>query len=147
MGLDESFYKRSPFELSGGEKRRVAIAGILVLNPEILILDEPTVGLDPAGTKIILDLIKKLHAEGKTIIMVTHDMELVFEYATDVIVLKEGKVAFEGKPEVLFGKNSGDLSLEIPKLYEFLQKVEKRGLGINMPKIRNIDDLIKELKR
>ena len=147
VGLDESFYKRSPFELSGGEKRRVAIAGILVLNPEILILDEPTVGLDPAGTKIILDLIKKLHAEGKTIIMVTHDMELVFEYATDVIVLKEGKVAFEGKPEVLFGKNSGDLSLEIPKLYEFLQKLEKRGLGINMPKIRNIDDLIKELKR
>ena len=147
VGLDESFYKRSPFELSGGEKRRVAIAGILVLNPEILILDEPTVGLDPAGTKIILDLIKKLHAEGKTIIMVTHDMELVFEYATDVIVLKEGKVAFEGKPEVLFGKNSGDLSLEIPKLYEFLQKLEKRGLGINMLKIRNIDDLIKELKR
>ena len=147
VGLDESFYKRSPFELSGGEKRRVAIAGILVLNPEILILDEPTVGLDPAGTKIILDLIKKLHAEGKTIIMVTHDMELVFEYATDVIVLKEGKVAFEGKPEVLFGKNSGDLSLEIPKLYEFLQKLEKRVLGINMPKIRNIDDLIKELKR
>ena len=147
VGLDESFYKRSPFELSGGEKRRVAIAGILVLNPEILILDEPTVGLDPAGTKIILDLIKKLHAEGKTIIMVTHDMELVFEYATDVIVLKEGKVAFEGKPEVLFGKNSGDLSLEIPKLYEFLQKLEKRGLGINMPKIRNIDNLIKELKR
>ena len=147
VGLDESFYKRSPFELSGGEKRRVAIAGILVLNPEILILDEPTVGLDPAGTKIILDLIKKLHDEGKTIIMVTHDMELVFEYATDVIVLKEGKVAFEGKPEVLFDKNSGDLSLEIPKLYEFLQKLEKRGLGINMPKIRNIDDLIRELKR
>ena len=147
VGLDESFYKRSPFELSGGEKRRVAIAGILVLDPEILILDEPTVGLDPAGTKIILDLIKKLHSEGKTIIMVTHSMGLVFEYATDVVVLKEGKVAFEGVPTELFAKNSGDLSLEIPILYEFCQKLKNRGLGINIPNIRTIDDLIKELKR
>ena len=147
VGLDESFYKRSPFELSGGEKRRVAIAGILVLNPEILILDEPTVGLDPAGTKIILDLIKKLHSEGKTIIMVTHVMDLVQEYATDVIVLKEGKVAFEGKPEELFARNNEDLSLEIPFLYQFSQKLKSRGLGINIAKIRTIDDLIKEIKR
>ena len=147
VGLDESFYKRSPFELSGGEKRRVAIAGILVLNPEILILDEPTVGLDPAGTKIILDLIKKLHSEGKTIIMVTHVMDLVQEFATDVIVLKEGKVAFEGKPEELFARNNGDLSLEIPFLYQFSQKLKSRGLGINIAKIRTIDDLIKEIKR
>ena len=95
VGLDESFYKRSPFELSGGEKRRVAIAGILILNPNILVLDEPTAGLDPQGTKIVLQLIEKLHKAGKTIILVTHDMDIVLNYATDVVVLKNGKLAFE----------------------------------------------------
>ena len=102
VGLDESFYKRSPFELSGGEKRRVAIAGILVLNPEILILDEPTAGLDPDGTKVILDLVEKLNKEGKTIIIVTQDMSIVCKYADDVVVLKEGKLTFHGKPYELF---------------------------------------------
>ena len=76
VGLDESFYTRSPFELSGGERRRVAIAGILALSPDILVLDEPTVGLDPRGAKEMMTLFKKLHQEGKTIILVTHDMNL-----------------------------------------------------------------------
>ena len=139
--------KKVAGQFSLGMKQRLGIAISMLGHPEILILDEPTVGLDPAGTKIILDLIKKLHSEGKTIIMVTHSMDLVFEYATDVIVLKEGKVAFEGVPTELFAKNSGDLSLEIPILYEFCQKLKSRGLGTNIPNIRTIDDLIKELKR
>lgn len=147
VGLDESFYKRSPFELSGGEKRRVAIAGILVLNPDILILDEPTAGLDPNGTGIILDLIKRLNEEGKTIILVTHDMNIVLNYASDVKILKEGRLVYEGSPYNLFSLTSDDLSLEVPVLFSFAQSLKKRGLNIKIENIRNIDDLIKEIRR
>lgn len=147
VGLDESFYKRSPFELSGGEKRRVAIAGILVLNPDILILDEPTAGLDPNGTKIILDLIKSLNENGKTIILVTHDMNIVLNLATDVVVLKEGKVVFEGSPYELFALTSDDLSLDVPPLYEFAHTLIHKGLNIDVKKIKDIDSLIEEIKR
>ena len=147
VGLDESFYKRSPFELSGGEKRRVAIAGILVLNPDILIFDEPTAGLDPNGTKIILDLIKSLNENGKTIILVTHDMNIVLNLATDVVVLKEGKVVFEGSPYELFALTSDDLSLDVPPLYEFAHTLIRKGLDIDVKKIKDIDSLIEEIKR
>lgn len=146
VGLDKSFYKRSPFELSGGEKRRVAIAGILVLEPEILIMDEPTAGLDPEGTAIILDLIKSLHEQGKTIILVTHDMNIVLSMATDVVVLKEGKLVYHGEPYNLFNLSSDDLSLEVPKFYKFLRDLQQKGLKINISKIRNIDDLMMEIK-
>ena len=146
VGLDKSFYKRSPFELSGGEKRRVAIAGILVLEPEILIMDEPTAGLDPEGTAIILDLIKSLHEQGKTIILVTHDMNIVLSLATDVVVLKEGKLLYHGEPHNLFNLSSDDLSLEVPKFYKFLRDLQQKGLKIDISKIRNIDDLMMEIK-
>lgn len=147
VGLDESFYQRSPFELSGGEKRRVAIAGILVLDPEILILDEPTAGLDPQGTKIILDLISDLNKNGKTIIIVTHDMNIVLNYADDVVVLKEGKLAFHGSPYQLFNLSSDSLALDIPPLYHFARSLKKKGMNIDIEKIRNIDDLILEIKK
>ena len=147
VGLDESFYKRSPFELSGGEKRRVAIAGILVLNPDILILDEPTAGLDPQGTKIILDLIRKLNNNGKTIILVTHDMSVVLNLATDVVVLKEAKLAYQGSPYDLFNLTSDDLSLDIPPLYAFAHKLINKGLNIDIKNIKTTDDLIKEIRR
>ena len=104
VGLDKSFYKRSPFELSGGEKRRVAIAGIIVLEPDILILDEPTAGLDPLGSEIILNLIKEFNNQGKTIIIVTHDMNIVLNHSDHVIVLNEGKLAFNGTPNELFSE-------------------------------------------
>ena len=146
VGLDKSFYKRSPFELSGGEKRRVAIAGILVLEPEILIMDEPTAGLDPEGTAIILDLIKSLHEQGKTIILVTHDMNIVLSLATDVVVLKEGRLVYHGEPYNLFNLSSDDLSLEVPKFYKFLCDLQQKGLKIDISKIRNIDDLMMEIK-
>lgn len=147
VGLDETFYKRSPFELSGGEKRRVAIAGILVLNPDILILDEPTAGLDPSGTKIVLDLIDILHKTGKTIVLVTHDMDVVLKHATDVKVLKEGKLVFEGAPHQLFSLSSEELSLEVPVLYSFAQSLISKGLKINIENIKDLDDLINEIKR
>ena len=147
VGLDESFYKRSPFELSGGEKRRVAIAGILILNPDILVLDEPTAGLDPQGTKIVLDLIKKLHNDGKTIILVTHDMNIVLNYATDVVVLKGGKLAFEGSPQELFKLTSDDLALDVPPLYAFAKTLLDNGLDIKIENIHTLDDLFKEIER
>lgn len=147
VGLDESFYKRSPFELSGGEKRRVAIAGILILNPDILVLDEPTAGLDPQGTKIVLDLIKKLHNNGKTIILVTHDMNIVLNYATDVVVLKGGRLAFEGSPHELFRLTSDDLALDVPPLYAFAKTLLDNGLDIKIENIHTLDDLFKEIER
>ena len=146
VGIGESFYKRSPFELSGGEKRRVAIAGILVLNPDILIMDEPTAGLDPEGTRIVLNLIDDLNRQGKTIILVTHDMNIVLKHATDVIVLKEGKVAFDGKPQELFSLANDDLSLDIPPLFVLSKVLVDKGYPIDISKIQSLDDLMNQLK-
>ncbi len=89
VGLDESYLERSPFELSGGQKRRVAIAGILAMDPEILVLDEPTAGLDPAGAKEMLDLFKSFQQAGHTVVMVSHDMNQVLEYCDHVVVMKK----------------------------------------------------------
>ena len=102
VGIDESLFKRSPFEVSGGQKRRVAIAGILALEPKILVLDEPTAGLDPQGAKEILKLFKELNEKGTTIILVTHDINIVYEYATDVVVMNEGKIELHCSPDKLF---------------------------------------------
>ena len=147
VGIDESFYKRSPFELSGGEKRRVAIAGIIALKPDILVLDEPTAGLDPEGSKIILDLIKELNSEGKTIILVTHDMNIVLNYSDHVVVLNEGQLSFEGEPANLFVQDVSKYSIEVPELFKFCLLLKQKGLDIDISKIRNIDDLLSELRR
>lgn len=146
VGIDKSFYKRSPFELSGGEKRRVAIAGIIALKPDILVLDEPTAGLDPNGSKIILNLIKKFNKEGKTIIIVTHDMNIVLNHSDHVIVLNEGKVAFIGEPSELFAGDVSKYSIDVPELYKFCQLLKAKGLDIDISKIRNIDQLLSILK-
>lgn len=146
VGIDESFYKRSPFELSGGEKRRVAIAGIIALEPEILILDEPTAGLDPDGSKIILNLITKLNNDGKTIILVTHDMDIVLNHSDHVIVLNNGKQAFEGSPVSLFSGDVSNYSIDIPRLYQFCSLLKNKGININVDKIKTIDDLFKQIK-
>ena len=147
VGLDESFYKRSPFELSGGEKRRAAIAGILAIDPDILVLDEPTAGLDPQGKEMILSLIKKMNEDGKTIIIVTHDMDIVLKYTDKVFVLKDGNLAFSGSPNELFAKRRNDLSIEIPKLYEFIYDLNERGFNLDIRNIRTIEDLIKEITK
>ena len=146
VGIDESFYKRSPFELSGGEKRRVAIAGILAIDPEVLILDEPTAGLDPLGSKIILDLIKSLNDNGKTIIIVTHDMNIVLNYSDHVIVLNDGKLAFSGTPNKLFAQDVSSYSIEIPQLYKFCSLLKEHHVDIDIDHIKSVDDLFKELK-
>lgn len=146
VGIDKSFYKRSPFELSGGEKRRVAIAGIIALNPDILVLDEPTAGLDPLGSKIILNLIKKFNKEGKTIILVTHDMNIVLNYSDHVIVMNDGRVAFEGTPSTLFNGDISQYSIDVPELFKFVKILEDKGMKLDLSNIRTIDDLINQFK-
>lgn len=146
VGIDSSFYKRSPFELSGGEKRRVAIAGIIALNPQILVLDEPTAGLDPLGSKIILNLVEKFNKEGRTIILVTHDMNVVLNYSDHVVVLNDGNIAFEGTPSELFSGDISKYSIDIPQLFKFVKLLESKGLKLDISKIRTIDDLIVQLK-
>ena len=103
VGLDESYYKKSPFELSGGQKRRVAIAGILAMHPQVLILDEPTAGLDPAGRDEILDLVARMHRErNMTVILVSHSMEDVAKYVERIIVMNHGQVMFDDTPKEVF---------------------------------------------
>ena len=142
VGLGEEYFDRSPFELSGGEKRRVAIAGILALKPEVLVLDEPTAGLDPLSAQAMLELYKKIHDEGTTVVIVTHDMDIVLEYATDVIIMKEGRIVKQTTPISLFTNLEEDYSLEIPLIYQFAKLLNDKGLKIDLTKIRNESDLV-----
>lgn len=146
VGLDESYFEKSPFELSGGEKRRVSIAGILAFNPEIIVLDEPTAGLDPNGAKEILSLFKKLQLEGKTVILVTHDMNIVFEYASDVIVMNDGKVVKVTSPSELFLEDVEQYSLETPMLVKIVRKLIQKGYEINLNNVHDMNSLINEFK-
>lgn len=142
VGLDESYFKRSPLELSGGEKRRVALAGILSINPDILVLDEPTVGLDPLGVKEIMSLIKKMHEDGHTIILVTHDMNVVQQYCNDVIVMHDGKVVFHDSPLKLLKSDVDMYAIETTPLYRLIRKLKEKGMNINENEINKISDLI-----
>ena len=142
VGLDESYFKRPPFELSGGERRKVAIAGILAINPDILIFDEPTVGFDPASAKELMNTIVDLHKQGKTIIIITHDMDLVNEYAQKVFLLEKGKLVFEGTPSELFVHVQNYDRLDIPKVIKLALALKEKGADIDINQIHNIDDLI-----
>lgn len=147
VGIPVDFYKKSPFEISGGQKRRVAIAGILALQPKVLVLDEPTAGLDPVGTKEMLSLFKSLNEKGTTIIFVTHDINIVFEYATDVIVMNEGKVEIQTTPDKLFKEDVEKYSLETPLIQKTVNLLIEKGLKINPQNIRNVHDLVMEIAR
>ena len=147
VGLDESYYKRAPFDLSGGERRKVAIAGILAINPDILIFDEPTVGFDPASAKELMSLIVEMHKQGKTIIVITHDMDLVNEYAQKVFMLENGKLAFEGTPSELFIHAQNYDRLDIPKVIKLALALKEKGIDIDASKVRTIDDLVNYIKR
>ena len=144
VGLDESYFSRSPFDLSGGEKRRVAIAGILAIEPDILVLDEPTAGLDPKGVHDIMSLVEQMHKDGKTIILVTHDMDVVMKYCEKVYVLNKGKLAFEGNPYQLFAQDNEALSIEVPALFELARKLKQKGLKLDIESIHSVDDFIKQ---
>ena len=134
VGLDESYYERSPFELSGGQKRRVAIAGVLAMDPEILILDEPTAGLDPKGRDEILDAIELLHKEKDiTIILVSHSMEDIAKYAQRIIVMDKGKVKFDGTPKEVFRhyKELEQIGLAAPQVTYIVHQLKEKGWNIN----------------
>ena len=145
VGLDESYYQRPPFELSGGERRKVAIAGILAIKPDIIIFDEPTVGFDPASATELMGLIVEMHKQGKTIIVITHDMDLVNEYAQKVFMLENGKLVFEGTPSELFVNVQNYDRLDIPKVIKLALSLKEKGVDIDVNKIRTIDDLVKVL--
>ena len=132
-GLSEKCYDDSPFELSGGQKRRVAIAGVLAMKPEILILDEPTAGLDPRGRDEILDQIAKLHEEGLTVILVSHSMEDVAKYADRIIAMNSGKVAFDGTPKEVFRhyKELERMGLSAPQITYVMQEMKELGLNVD----------------
>lgn len=133
VGLDGSLQDKSPFDLSGGQMRRVAIAGVLAMKPEILILDEPTAGLDPRGHKEIMDLAEKLHQQqGMTIILVTHQMDDVVDYASDVIVMDQGKVVKHGEPKDIFSDPEWvyDMHLDLPSAAEFACRLITAGVPL-----------------
>ena len=147
VGLDESYYKRAPFDLSGGEKRKVAIAGILAINPDVLIFDEPTAGFDPQSSKDLMELICDFHKQGKTIIVITHDMDLVNTYAQRVVLLERGELAFDGTPAELFSFIQGYDRLDIPTVIKVAISLKEKGMDIDVNKIRNIDDLLEAIKK
>ncbi len=139
VGLDSKFLSRSPFELSGGERRRVAIAGILAMNPKVLILDEPTAGLDPEGSQAMMALFTQLHQQGMTIIFVTHDMDLVWKHATHVLVMTKGKVSQHETPIELFLNPKQTLTVENPKMVEFLIACQQAGMPGDLNSLADLD--------
>jgi len=131
VGIDESLFNRSPFELSGGQMRRVAIAGILAMEPAILVLDEPTAGLDPLVRKELMNLFKKLHQSGITIVLVTHLMDDVAEYANQVYVMEKGRLVKFGKPSDVFQDVvfMEEVQLGVPKITAFCKRLADRGVS------------------
>lgn len=148
VGIDERFYEQSPFDLSGGQMRRVAIAGVLALEPEILVLDEPTAGLDPKGHKEMLEMFVNLQKIQKlTMVMVTHHMEDVVKYAEHVIVMHKGTVIKQGSPLMIFeNKNWLDtIQLDLPKTMKFMKTIESK---LNLDETHNpltIEQLVDDL--
>ena len=147
VGLDESYFKRAPFDLSGGEKRKVAIAGILAINPDILVFDEPTAGFDPQSSKDLMNLITEFHKNGKTIIIITHDMDLVNTYTKRVVMLERGQVTFDGAPNELFAFIKGYDRLDTPSVIKVAEKLKEKGMDIDINQIRTNEDLVEAIKK
>ncbi|GGF35006.1 energy-coupling factor transporter ATP-binding protein EcfA2 [Halobacillus andaensis] len=146
--LDESMLARSPFDLSGGQMRRVAIAGVLAMNPEVLVLDEPTAGLDPRGQKEIMNMFSRLHQEKQlTTVLVTHSMEDALAYADHVIILNHGEVYQEGAPIELFKQKESlqAVQLDVPEVIEFITKVSDKFDVHHSYHGQSITELAKEL--
>lgn len=142
VGISEELFEKNPFELSGGQMRRVAIAGILAMEPEVLVLDEPTAGLDPIGRKELMTLFSKLHKSGLSIVLVTHLMDDVANYANYVYVLEKGRIVLQGSPSDVFQKVSflESKQLGVPKVTKFAQSLVDHGLSLERLPI-TIDEL------
>ena len=135
VGIDESFYKKSPFELSGGQKRRVAIAGVLAMHPEVLVLDEPTAGLDPKGRDEILDSIAKLKKERHiSVVLVSHSMEDVAKYVERLIVLDAGEIFLDGTPKEVFShyKELEKIGLAAPQVTYLMHELKEKGFDVDI---------------
>lgn len=149
-GLDyEEVKERSPFELSGGQKRRVAIAGVLAMKPEILILDEPTAGLDPSAHRDVLELIRRIHRQERmTILLVSHNMGDIAELADRVLVMNRGKLVMNGTPAEVFsrGEPLWEMGLGLPPAAEFMERLKDRMPGIDAAQL-SIEDAAKEICR
>ena len=133
--MPESLYYQSPFSLSGGQKRRVAIAGVLAMKPEVLILDEPTAGLDPMGRDEILGLIEKMHREREmTVILVSHSMEDVAKYVGRIIVMNDGEVMYDGAPREVFShyKQLEAVGLAAPQVTYLMHELADAGIGVDV---------------
>ncbi len=144
VGL-EGFERRPPHQLSGGEKKRVAIAGILAMNPEVLILDEPTSMLDPAGSEDIMDLLEELHHHGKTIIISTHDVELAYSWADRIILMEKGEIIAQGTPEQAFADKEliRRARLKMPVIVDLYTELIRRGVRNDSQMPRSILDMIR----
>jgi cobalt/nickel transport system ATP-binding protein len=143
VGLD-GFERRPPFHLSGGEKKRVAIAGVLAMDPEVLVFDEPTSGLDPSGSEDIMDLLDELNQDGKTVIISTHDIELAYPWADRAVLLLNGKILQEDIPELAFGnpEHVRMARLSIPTLLDLYLELGKRGYLLPERKPRTVLDML-----
>ncbi len=149
VGIPDEMLSKSPFDLSGGEKRRVAIAGVISMEPEILILDEPTSGLDPMGREQILELIKNYREKtGKTVIIVSHSMDDVARFATKVIVMNDAKVEMIGTVDKVFEKSSRlrEIGLSVPQITEIFIKLREKGYNVS-EKIYTVEQGYLELKK
>ena len=149
VGLDYETYKdKSPFDLSGGQKRRVAIAGVIAMNPEVLILDEPTAGLDPGGRDEIFNLIKKLHRDNNiTIILSSHSMDDMAKLAQTIIVMNHGKIEFMGTPREVFTSHAArlrEIGLDVPQVLELATKLRQKGFDIR-PDILTVEEVKDEI--
>jgi energy-coupling factor transport system ATP-binding protein len=150
VGLEEEILEKSPFDLSGGQMRRVAIAGVLAMEPDVIVLDEPTAGLDPRGRKEVMDMFYSLHQERKlSTILVTHSMEDAARYADQIVIMQQGKVVKEGTPEEIFSAPDElvKMGLDVPEVVRFQLRLEEK-LGINLEKIYlTIDELSSAVTR
>lgn len=147
VGLEDEYFYQSPFDLSGGQKRRVAIAGVIAMKPKVLILDEPTAGLDPKGREEILNLIKKLHEEmGITIILVSHSMDDVADYVERIIVMNHGEVFLDDTPKAVFSHREEleEIGLAVPTVTEIMSRCAKKGFAVD-DRVTTIEEAKAEL--
>lgn len=149
VGMEDTYFYQSPFDLSGGQKRRAAIAGVLAMKPEVLILDEPAAGLDPKGRKDILDMIDRLHKEtGITVILVSHSMEDVARYVDRLIVMEEGRVIYDDVPRRIFTRSREleQMGLAAPQVTYVMQELRKRGWDVRED-VLTVEEAREEISR
>jgi energy-coupling factor transport system ATP-binding protein len=147
VGLDETLLQKSPFDLSGGQMRRVAIAGVLAIEPEVLVLDEPTAGLDPRGQREVMEMFYRLHKEkGLTTIFVTHSMENAAAYADEIVIMENGSIHMKGSPKEIFAAPDKlkAVGLDVPETVQFIARLEAK-FGLTLPKDKFSSDEVAEL--